>query len=379
MPDNIERIYGLKQPNFILDPVADAEFYAKRTKVDLPRIVEGLRVDLITQVAPKRLYYGPYGGGKTHTLTNTMLQLHHMTDGAIEYVRVECPDMPRKATFNDLYREGIMRQLGQSFVLTLLEDLLEHIGTVKPKELDEKLRTYLGDEDFVNAVSGLRRPKADKILFWAWLSGVPVSKGDLENLSQTQDLTAAEAARLADMIIAIARVVKELRKKTLILILDEMERLKGVGPETVITFRTAFTRLVDPSQKHLAVLIGASGKDLNELPDVFSSAAITSRLGDEAIVLIPHMVDPEVDQFIKDIIAHFRAAAPNINELLTKAKTQTTESMTPELFPFTTEALQKLKSKFKADITPRDILLNMTKALGRAILSNQAVIAVQSV
>src|SRR5437762_3013588 len=96
--NTIQHKYGLKQPNFILDPVADADFYAKRQKVDLDGIVDSLRVDLVTQVAPKRLYYGPYGGGKTHTLTKTMKLLQKMTD--IDYVRVECPDMPRKATFN---------------------------------------------------------------------------------------------------------------------------------------------------------------------------------------------------------------------------------------------------------------------------------------
>jgi hypothetical protein len=377
MPEAIEAKYGLKQPNFILDPVNDADFYAKRLKIDILGLIESLRVDLVTELAPKRLYYGPYGGGKTHTLTKTMLELQKITP--IEYARVECPDMPRKATFNDLYREGIMRQLGQGFVLTLLDELLDHIGTVKPKELDERLKQYLGDEDFVNAVSSLRRPKADKILFWAWLSGVPVSRGDLEKLSQTQDLTAAEAARLADIVIALAKVKKLLHKKTLVLILDEMERLKAVGPETVVTFRTAFTRLLNPNQIALSILIGASGKDMDDLPDVFSSAALTSRLGKEAIVLIPPMVDPEFEKFVRDIIAHFRAPGIDVAKLIATAKGQTTEALNPEEFPFTAEAVQKLKSKQGADMTPREILLDMTKALGRAFLASQPIITAQSV
>lgn len=63
MPATIEEKYGLKQSNFILDPVADADFYAERMKIDLAKLIESLRVDLVTQLAPKRLYYGPYGGG----------------------------------------------------------------------------------------------------------------------------------------------------------------------------------------------------------------------------------------------------------------------------------------------------------------------------
>jgi hypothetical protein len=118
---------------------------------------------------------------------------------------------------------------------------------------------------------------------------------------------------------------------------------------------------------------------MDELPDVFSSAALTSRLGKEAIVLIPPMVDPEFEKFVKAIIAHFRAPGIDVNKLIASAKASTTETLLSDEFPFTAEAIQKLKSNQLADMTPRDILLDMTKALGRAFLAGQPVIATQSV
>ncbi len=72
-----------------------------------------------TGLAPKRLVRGPYGAGKTYTLMRTMDELANLTK--IHPVRVECPDLAKKSRFHDLYREGIMRALGQDFVLGLLE------------------------------------------------------------------------------------------------------------------------------------------------------------------------------------------------------------------------------------------------------------------
>ena len=121
----LEEAYGLGRPNFILDPAADWRCFARRD-INVGSIVEGLQVDLVTRLAPKRLMWGPYGGGKTHTLYRALHELGELTP--IHPVRVECPDLAKKSTFNDLYRDGIMPVLGEDAVVGLFERAIEQGG-----------------------------------------------------------------------------------------------------------------------------------------------------------------------------------------------------------------------------------------------------------
>ena len=113
--------FGLKRPNFILDPNKDADFYAPRTGVDIPKLIEGIQVNLVTERPPKRFFWGIYGGGKTHTLFHISRQLEKLLD--IYPVYVECPSVPKKSTFIHLYHDGIMASMGQDFVLEMFKDL----------------------------------------------------------------------------------------------------------------------------------------------------------------------------------------------------------------------------------------------------------------
>ena len=116
--------YGLRRANFILDPEHDSEFYAPRNAVNIPEIVEGLRINLATGLPPRRLLWGLYGGGKTHTLFTVTNRLEALTD--IHAVYVECPNVSKRSTFLHLYHDGIMASLGQDFVIGVLEQLVEN-------------------------------------------------------------------------------------------------------------------------------------------------------------------------------------------------------------------------------------------------------------
>ena len=103
--------FGLRRENFILDPLKDVECFARDDIQSPQAIAESLEIDLVTRLAPKRFVWGPYGAGKTHTLMRTMQELEQLTP--IHPVRIECPDLSKRSRFHDLYREGIMRGLGQ--------------------------------------------------------------------------------------------------------------------------------------------------------------------------------------------------------------------------------------------------------------------------
>ena len=297
--------YGLRRDNFILDPIEDFDCFA-RDDIAVLDIAEGLDVDLVTGLAPKRLVWGPYGGGKTHMLMATTSELGKLT--RIKAIRIECPDLGRKSRFHDLYREGIMRGLGNSFVIGLMEQVVQNVGFKPAGELRAALTDWFGDEEVGRAAEQLFNPNFDRLKLWRWMSGVSMSRADLDMLGQTQDLTQAEAARLADLIVMLGRLLRRLRGETLVLILDEMERLKTIGPETITTFMSGFSHLVDQNQRHVSILIGSSAALEMEMVDIFSTnSPVMSRLGDEVKIEISVLpTDQSVDRFVENVVGFLR-------------------------------------------------------------------------
>jgi len=373
----IEERFALRRPNFLIDPIKDAEFYAHRGGVHVEVIIESLQVDIVTGLAPKRLFWGPYGGGKTHTLQKTMLELGKLI--SVDPVYVECPDMSPRSTFLELYRDGIMRSMGQTFVMELFKKAIDKVGARRREEFVPRLKEMIGDEELAHAAACLMTPAFDELKLWAWISGVAVRATDLRELDQTQDLTAAEPARLAQIVVTLGRLLRQTTNRTLILTLDEMDRLQFVGEATVATFRTAFTRLVDPNQTDVSVLIGCSATTLTEMemPQVFAVHAgnpVMSRLGTEARIEVPALDPPDVRRFIREIIGHVRNTSPDLNALCDAARKATSETIEEDFFPFTNEALEALESQLSQDMTPREITLKMTTAAGRACVHNKPVI-----
>jgi hypothetical protein len=375
MPIPLSERYGLRSDNFILDPVKDTDCFAL-IGPDPTEIAEGLDTDLVTGLAPKRMFWGPYGGGKTHTLMRTMRELEKLTP--IHAVRVECPDLAKKSRFHDLYREGIMRALGEDLVIGLIDDAVRSVGMARREELTEKLRDRFQDEEVAKAAIRLIDPNFDSLRLWRWISGVPLSRADLDDLGQTQDLTQTEAARLADLLALVGRLMQEFRSKKLVLVLDEMERLFQIGQETITTFVSGFSRLVDPTQAEVCVLIGASAILQSELVEIFSeNSPVVSRLTGENIREVSYMHDEDLDRLIEAVITYRRSDAADIQSLVTNAQAVTGETIEVRFFPFTTPAVEALKSRLTNAMTPREITMQMTRALGRAYRGDAPVITTQ--
>ncbi len=366
-------MYGLTRPNFLLDPSADSECFA-RSDIKPGDLSASLQVDLLTQVAPKRMFWGPYGAGKTHTLYKTVeiLRLHI----PLEPVHVECPDLAKNSTFNDFYRDGIMRSLGESFTVSLLET---YVMSKPPRALAEMIRELtqeLHDETLATAVMKLYNPAFSRLLFWAWISGVPIKGSELRELGQTQDLTAAEPATLANILITLAEVNNKLRNTSLVLVLDELERMRRVGPDSMQTFVTAFTRLTDQTQHALSILLGVSAAQLSEAPEMFAGESpVLSRIGAEGLVRIPGMPNNDVDDFICKVIAYLRD--PNFDvagSTVAANSAHPSEHFSEAFYPFSDEAILKVRARVGQQNTPREITYAMTRALGRAMLANSLVV-----
>lgn len=375
MANEVSSWFGLKRPNFILDPHTDAEFYAPRTGVDIPILLEGIQINLITERPPKRFFWGMYGGGKTHTLFHISWQLEKLLP--IEPIYVECPSVPKNSTFLDLYHDGIMASMGQDFVIEMFKKLLDSMGTVRFEEVLIKLKDILQDEELSRAVASLLGARPDKeLIFWRYISGVSVPSRDLNELNLTQALSETIPSRLADIIIVIGRVLKRIKGKTLVLILDEIDRLKSVVDNFgASTYEEAFRRLVDENQRDVAIVMGCSAVNLRELPDFFGSeqSAVLSRVGTHNLIPITEISSDDVDNFIKRIIEYIvdkEIAKKKIEE----HKTKTKEKLDLEFYPFTKEAVEALKGTLRGIMTPREITQRMSDAAGKAFLMKQLII-----
>ncbi len=82
------------------------------------------------------------------------------------------------------------------------------------------------------------------------------------------------------------------------------------------------------------------------------------------MIEIPALHDPDVNQFIERVTAYVRDSNFDVSMAISKAK-ETKEHVSEQTFPFTLEAMEALKSKTQL-LTPREITLQMTRALGRA-------------
>lgn len=357
--------FGLSRDNFILDPVTDFECFA-RDDIAIQEIAEGLDVDLVTGLAPKRLVWGPYGGGKTHMLMKTSHELKKLTN--IFPIRIECPDLSKRSRFHDLYRDGIMRGLGEDFVVTLLEEVVQKIGFKPQDELRDALKQWFGDEEVAKATRQIYNPNFDKLILWRWISGVQMSRNDLDQLGQTQDLTQSEAARLADILIMIGRLLRRLRQETLVLILDEMERLRTIGPETITTFLSGFSHLVDQNQRDVSILIGSSAQLEVDMVEIFTSGSpVMSRLGDDVKIEVTALQPEDVDTFVERVLSFLRKTEFDVESAINAAQSE--ETLDTRFFPFTNESIEAIKANLTS-LTPRAITMQLTRALGRAHRQN---------
>ncbi len=363
--------FALTKSNFVLDPEKDYKCFA-RSDIDVQGLTERLRVDLVTDLAPKRLFFGPYGAGKSHTLIYAAKRLQELTP--IHMIRMECPNLSRKARFIDLYREGIMRSLGAQLVLRLFEELVANAFKMSKDDRNLYMRDLLQDEELGRAAAKLIDEEFDRDLFWRWFSGVSLSRGELETLRVTSDLTAAEPARLAAFLAVVGRLMRNYQERaTLLFVFDEMERLKDLDGDSVGNFITAFTKLSDPLQRDVAIIIGYSAPQADDLHELFNlRGPVGSRIGRAATTEIRVLPEKQIEEFVQGIIAYLRDATV-FSSRYAEAKEDGVareEGLDERIFPFTKKALQTLKSRLADALTPRDIELSMTHAAGRAHIND---------
>ena len=373
----IKERFGLKRNNLLLDPIDDSEFYAPRSDIDVNKLLESLRIDLGAGLAPKMVLWGPYGGGKTHTLGKVQKSIAKLASVHCVYIR--CPTLEPRSTFAEFYETTFSDGLGEDFTINLLwklcDQLVKKYG-LRDERVDSKMRSVLKDEELAKATLHLSDRSFDEGELWRWISGVKLSSGELKRLGVAKSLSEVRPLRLAKFIATIGNLLQHLERKILVLAYDEMDRIKDLRAEAADTFRTAFTFLMDPAQLNVSIFYAFSAESDRDIPDLMKGPVIdrVGGLDSEAVTEIPPLEDKDVEKFVAGVLNYLRDPEADIEEMLKKAQKETKEKLTKHLYPFTKEALDEMRGKI-ATLTPRRIMFSLTRAMSRANIQNRDIVS----
>ena len=373
----IKERFGLKRNNLLLDPIKDSEFYAPRSGIDVNKLVENLRIDLEAGLTPKMVFWGPYGGGKTHTLGKVRRSLEKLAP--VHCIFIRCPTLSPRSTFAEFYETTFRDGLGEGYTINLLWDLCDQLIRkygLRDRRVDDEMRSILEDEELAKAVAHLSDRSFDKNELWRWISGVGLSSGELRNLGVAKSLSEVRPLRLAKFIVIIGRLLRYLKDETLVLVYDEMDRVRELRADAAFTFRTAFTSLFDPGQTYVAIFSAFSAESTDEIPELMKGPVIdrVGGLKSEAVVEVPSLEPGDVENFVAAVLNYLRDPKADVEMMLKKALKETKETLTRNLYPFTKEALEEMKGKI-ANLTPRRIMFSLTRAMSRANIQNKSVVS----
>lgn len=348
----------------MLDPRTtpeDRRFYARRpNSLDIQRQITSLELDLEASLSPKKIYYGPYGSGKTHTLYKVLYELEQRLP--IHVAFVECPVLRKNSTFLELYAKTL-EVLGMEFVTSLLNEAMNRaVKEVPFMDVEKNLIQMAGDEDLGRATYQYITQRLDPMKIWRWITSSGISARERDDLRVRDDLSSADPTRLVTILLTLGRLLRKLKGLSLVLVFDELDRTRPLGIEGAVTFSTAFTRLTEPAQTDAAVFFSLSASRIDELPDILTEP-VRSRMGRQNIVEIPPMASDDVRPFAEGIIGYVKEAKFDAKKAADEYHNEADgESLSKELYPFTSDAIEAIKAACGQIIVPREICF----LLGRA-------------
>lgn len=370
--------FALRRDNYFLDPrsnLDDRRFYASRpNSLSIEKQITSLQLDLEAAISPKKLYWGVYGSGKTHTLYKVLYELEQRLP--IHVAFIECPVLKKNSAFAELYAKTL-EVLGMDFVVSLLREAMsqtvQKVGFQDPTAVEKELVTMMADEDLGRATYRSITQQLDSMKIWRWITASGITTRERDELRVRDDLGEADPTRLVGILLTIGRLLKVLRNRKLVLVYDELDRTKLINPEASLTFSTAFTRLTEPSQTEVAVFFSLSASRIDELPDILTEP-VRSRIGRENIVEIPSMASDDVKPFVSGIVNYVRDSNSDARKIITEHSSETEEKVTAELYPFSEDALEAIKSACGQLIVPREICRLMSRGAAYAKLRNKHVV-----
>lgn len=274
-PPSLGTWFRLKDParaGFEIDPASDAQLWcgpeAERSNL-LTALLDGL-----SHSAPKLIFYGEYGTGKTHALHHCQYVLYNnpLWKGRVHCVRVDWSGFTRRTRFSDLYRET-MRAIGQDLVAKLIR---MHFAASPPTKLEGDLAEMLHTDQDLNRVldamhngAGFWTGSRTELFAyaWRWLTCLSVTQSQRNRLNVAATLLEeASPTRLVKLLRLWGRLLRIYEDKRLIILFDEAEQADVLrrNSDASNSFTSAIRGLYDREQSDIGVLLAFFGDTLHE-------------------------------------------------------------------------------------------------------------------
>lgn len=330
----------------------------KQAKVD--QIIGAIRRTVQTGRVPKAVILGVFGIGKTQFIRYAAQNLSDVARA----VYVECPPCHRRSRFVDI-QNVILRKLGRDFVLELFG---QAIKTAETRGVSFDSLFGLDEKELPTVIkAGVQK---DKLILWRYLSGEKLRPTEINQLSAVHPQIYEDQAIW--ILNAIAKLVRLLENRQLILFFDEFENTVGISGDSLAMFREAVRGLVD-ERSSVGTVFVISGRDEGDLPVAVTDEAIKRRIGLPNYILFSEYTPNELEVLIKEVISHARRSDFHVADVMSKLK-GSQEKVNESTYPFSETATKNivqfvvyLRKHGKIDaIRPKEALMIMDEALAVA-------------
>ena len=277
-----------------------AAYFGKRKMNEA--IIQSIRSRYMMGNQPKKILYGQYGAGKTHTLFNIMYQLQDSEDAKKNTsYEIKCcfidAEFKEKTDYNYLHT-----QMMEAMTLERVREITEeYLAKNAGPDLEEKLRNeFGGDANIARAIRALGFA-GEPITLWKWLCGGMLTPAELTSYHLTKNMdTVSEMYRV---LTGIARLFFK-KNVYYLFLLDEMEGLDNIRKQDCReSFHDAFRKLADDDNNVVGFIISIYAMREEDIPEFVFREDVITRLNRENIHSLEYLAEDGIRQFLKELFS----------------------------------------------------------------------------
>jgi DNA polymerase III delta prime subunit len=339
---------------FTIDPKVnpdDAKLYFGREQLR-ERIRKQVSRAFIDPQAPKMMFYGAYGSGKTQTL-------YHMARDIKDNKPPSCKGDPHVVHLDIEVQskssaDSWHMQMTEALEMGTVQGWLQTLFNSKPN-FEQEIAKLTPEANLRMGLQQLRGSGDLAFSAWRWLTGQDLSSGELQEIKVTRTLGDVGVGDLVSATIALGNLARAVGKE-LIFFMDEMEGLQNVKQgDAAESWHDYLRKLSDNSNSSVGFVLGFKADTIDDAPRILVRPDVTSRIGKQNLIELETLAAPaNVKSFVEDMLSH----------LVDQTKAQaliTSQSLPTELnrFPFTPSAFELMCDYACQDphkSTPRNII-----------------------
>jgi Cdc6-like AAA superfamily ATPase len=365
--------FGLKDghKDFFVANDADARLLFARQELD-SQLDAILRKSFRTGNPPKFVLYGDWGVGKTHTLHHIAHVVENTPGYKARIVFVELPDINARDTFQ-VAHAAFLDALG----ITTVKSWMVHFQTKYQSDAMPSIQRATQSEDIAKAFFSLIGFGEQARISWDWLRGERISSTDARNAGLSAVLE--QSNQFAAVLRMLGRLCADVDDKLLIFMLDEADKLQFVTQGDAINhWLNSFRILSDDLTKEIGLIVAASFRDPDDMPQMLADQQIKTRFGDKHYLQLQNFDNAETGTFVRGLLSEWVDTERRAAIQSTFQHEGDGEEIDHESFPFTVDALVRFVEyaiRNGGIATARDIQKYLDDIVNRAVDDNRHLIS----